>query len=65
MQPPPPEKGSSASELANPFFAKDILQGGQVRKGVIRYNIKGTIFDIPARYSPIKLIGQGAYGIVW
>lgn len=34
------------------------------RQGHHSFIIGGTRFDIPERYTPLKLLGQGAYGIV-
>jgi hypothetical protein len=47
------------------FIGKDIVRGTEVRPGVWRYSIRGHVFDVPKRYTPIKWLGQGSYGIVW
>ncbi|ELR21145.1 Mitogenactivated protein kinase 5, putative [Acanthamoeba castellanii str. Neff] len=46
------------------FIGKDIVRGTEVRPGVWRYSIRGHVFDVPKRYTPIKWLGQGSYGIV-
>lgn len=30
-----------------------------------QFSIKSAKFDVDARYSPLKLLGKGAYGVVW
>ena len=35
------------------------------RPGVTTYLIGGTRFEVPVEYSPIHVIGHGAYGVVW
>lgn len=36
--------------------------GGQY----VKYTVAGTDFEVPMRYKPpIRLIGRGAYGVVW
>lgn len=37
----------------------------ECRPGVNVWMIDGARFEIPARYTPIKGIGQGAFGVVW
>jgi hypothetical protein len=29
------------------------------------FKILGTVFNVNRRYTPIKALGRGAYGIVW
>lgn len=32
----------------------------------IKYNVLGSEFEVPKRYTPpVRVIGRGAYGIVW
>lgn len=41
-------------------------RGGVAEPLVTRpFNVLGTRFECPVRYTLIKPIGQGAYGIVW
>eukprot|EP01089_Gocevia_fonbrunei_P011301 TRINITY_DN24507_c0_g1_i1.p1 TRINITY_DN24507_c0_g1~~TRINITY_DN24507_c0_g1_i1.p1 ORF type:complete len:101 (+),score=16.40 TRINITY_DN24507_c0_g1_i1:51-353(+) len=49
---------------SNNYASEFIQKIQEIRPGVWRYKINGMIFDIPERYIPGKLIGQGAYGIV-
>jgi mitogen-activated protein kinase 6 len=30
-----------------------------------QFLVCGSLFEVPAKYMPIKPIGKGAYGIVW
>jgi hypothetical protein len=39
------------------------VPGGQ--PGTQAFLLSGTRFDLPLNYEPIKLIGKGAYGVVW
>ncbi len=44
-----------------------VIQGSSqvsTRAGHHIWDINGTRFEIPVYYQPVKLIGQGAYGIV-
>lgn len=39
-----------------------------IRDATSSYNqflVCGSLFEVPAKYMPIKPIGKGAYGIVW
>ena len=39
--------------------------GTQQQRNVASFMVCGTRFDVDSRYSLIKPIGQGAYGVVW
>ncbi len=53
----PPQFGQSMNATAPAF------QPTQQMK-IISYTIGGTRFDLPQQYSNLKLLGNGAYGVV-
>jgi hypothetical protein len=59
------EGGQGGGGGGGQFIGRDIVRGTEVRPGVWRYSIRGHVFDVPKRYTPIKWLGQGSYGIVW
>lgn len=55
------KSGSSVSE------SEETIQGIPIHDGkYTKYNVCGNLFVLSSKYvPPIRLIGSGAYGIVW
>jgi serine/threonine protein kinase len=62
--PPSPTSSEYGLPPINPKMFQAPERVTSNRQGHHSYVIGGTRFDIPEQYTPVKLLGQGAYGIV-
>ena len=67
---PPAQQPAAAQDQLQPALpghgdVPAIVRQPAAPRNIASFMVCGTRFDVDARYSLIKPIGQGAYGVVW